>query len=60
MQKQLEGAGNISGDDIEWYSNGFKVRSNDNTVNQAGGFYSVMAFAIHPQQTSAGVPATAR
>ena len=51
---------NISGDDIEWYSNGFKVRSNDNTVNQNGGFYSVMAFAIHPQQTSAGVPATAR
>ena len=51
---------NISGDDIEWYSNGFKVRSNDNTVNQSGGFYSVMAFAIHPQQTSAGVPATAR
>ena len=55
-----EATGNISGDDIEWYSNGFKVRSNDNTVNQNGGFYSVMAFAIHPQQTSAGVPATAR
>ena len=55
-----EATGNISGDDIEWYSNGFKVRSNDNTVNSNGGFYSVMAFALHPQQTSAGVPATAR
>jgi hypothetical protein len=52
--------GNISGDDIEIYSNGFKVRSNDNTVNQSGGFYSVMAFAKHPQQTSAGIPCTAR
>jgi len=55
-----ESTGNISGNDIEWYSNGFKVRSNDNTVNQAGGFYSVMAFAEYPQQTSAGIPATAR
>ena len=55
-----EAAGNISGNDIEWYSNGFKVKSADNTVNQAGGFYSVMAFAKYPQQTSAGVPATAR
>tara|TARA_B110000285_G_scaffold181135_1_gene204386 strand:- start:917 stop:3574 length:2658 start_codon:yes stop_codon:yes gene_type:complete len=55
-----EAAGNISGNDIEWYSNGFKVKSADNTVNQLGGFYSVMAFAKYPQQTSAGVPATAR
>lgn len=55
-----EAAGNISGNDIEWYSNGFKVKSVDNTVNQLGGFYSVMAFAKYPQQTSAGVPATAR
>ena len=55
-----EAVGNISGNDIEWYSNGFKVKSVDNTVNQVGGFYSVMAFAKYPQQTSAGVPATAR
>ena len=37
-----------------------KVKSNDNTVNSAGAKYSVMAFAARPQQTSAGVPATAR
>ena len=55
-----DSTGNISGDDIEIYSNGFKVRSNDNTVNANGGFYSVMAFAKHPQQTSAGIPCTAR
>ena len=52
--------GNISGQNIDWYSNGFKVKSADNTVNQAGGQYAVMAFAAKPQQTSAGVPATAR
>ena len=55
-----ESTGNISGSDIDWFSNGFKVRSNDNTVNQSGGFYSVMAFAKHPQQTSGGIPCTAR
>lgn len=52
--------GNISGGNIDWFSNGFKVKSNDNTVNSAGGQYSVMAFAARPQQTSAGVPATGR
>ena len=55
-----DSTGNISGADIDWYSNGFKVKSADNTVNQAGGQYAVMAFAAKPQQTSAGVPATAR
>ena len=52
--------GNISGQNIDWFSNGFKVKSADNTVNASGGFYSVMAFAARPQQTSAGIPATAR
>ena len=55
-----DSTGNISGADIDWFSNGFKVKSNDNTVNSAGAKYSVMAFAARPQQTSAGVPATAR
>ena len=55
-----DSTGNISGADIDWYSNGFKVKSADNTVNSAGGQYAVMAFAAKPQQTSAGVPATAR
>ena len=55
-----DATGNISGANIDWFSNGFKVKSADNTVNQAGGKYSVMAFAARPQQTSAGVPATGR
>jgi hypothetical protein len=55
-----DSSSNISGANIDWFSNGFKVKSTDNTVNQAGGQYAVMAFAARPQQTSTGVPATGR
>ena len=41
-------------------SNGFKVKSADNTVNASGGIYIYGAWAAQPQQTSSGIPATAR
>ena len=55
-----ESSGNISGADIDIFSNGFKIKSNDNTINASGGIYTYGAWAAHPQQTSTGVPGTGR
>ena len=55
-----EASGNISGSNIDIYSNGFKVKSADNTVNASGAIYLYGAWAAQPQQTSSGIPATAR
>jgi len=50
----------ISGPDIDILSNGFKLRSADNTLNANGTTYIYMAFAENPFVTSTGVPACAR
>ena len=50
----------ISGDDIDLYSNGFKLRNSDNTINASGTTYVYMAFAENPFVTSTGIPTTAR
>ena len=50
----------ISGDDIDLYSNGFKLRNSDNTINGSGTTYIYMAFAENPLVTSTGAPTTAR
>jgi hypothetical protein len=50
----------ISGDDIDLYSNGFKLRNSDNTINASGTTYIYMAFAENPFVTSTGIPTTAR
>jgi hypothetical protein len=50
----------ISGDDIDLYSNGFKLRNSDNTINGSGTTYIYMAFAENPFVTSTGIPTTAR
>jgi hypothetical protein len=55
-----EGANVISGDDIDLYSNGFKLRNSDNTINASGTTYIYMAFAENPFVTSTGIPTTAR
>ena len=55
-----EASSNISGSNIDIYSNGFKIKSADNTVNASGGIYIYGAWAAQPQQTSSGIPATAR
>ena len=48
-----------TGDDIDFLSNGFKVREGGNSVGD-NYTYIYMAFAENPFVTSTGVPATAR
>ena len=50
----------ISGDDIDLYSNGFKLRNSNATINGSGTTYIYMAFAENPFVTSTGIPTTAR
>jgi len=46
--------------DLDFLSNGFKLRLNDAEANGSGASYIYMAFAENPFTTSSGVPATAR
>jgi hypothetical protein len=46
--------------DIDFISNGFKIRDTDATINASGGSYIYMAFAESPLVTSTGIPTTAR
>ena len=52
---ESDGSGNI-----DFLSNGFKIRSTFSSMNYATGKYIYMAFAENPFVTSTGVPATAR
>ena len=45
---------------IDFLSNGWKVRSNDGNLNQSGYSFIYMAFAESPFVTSTGIPTTAR
>ena len=45
---------------IDFLSNGFKMRSTDGGANGSGSSYIYMAFSENPFVTSTGVPATAR
>ena len=45
---------------IDFLSNGFKMRSTDGGANGSGSSYIYMAFAENPFVTSTGVPTTAR
>jgi len=54
-----EGSGNTSLQ-IDFLSNGFKLRGGNHALNKSGGSYIYMAFASNPLVTSTGVPATAR
>ena len=49
-----------SGVDIDFVSNGVKLRNTDDNGNGSGDTYIFMAFAENPFVTSTGVPATAR
>ena len=55
-----EAGANISGSNIDIFSNGFKIKSSDNTINSAGSTYVYGAWALNPQQTSKGIPCTGR
>ena len=45
---------------VDFLSNGFKLRDSDGTVNLNNGSYIYMAFAEHPLVSSTGTPVTAR
>ena len=47
---------------VDFLSNGFKIRGNNNITNASGGTYIYMAFAENPlvANTSGGIPTTAR
>jgi len=46
--------------DIDFLSNGFKLRQSNAYLNASGGTYIYMAFAENPFTTSTGIPTTAR
>ena len=47
-------------DQLDFLSNGFKMRTNGTSINLNGDTYIYMCFADNPFTTSTGVPATAR
>ena len=47
-------------DQLDFLSNGFKMRTNGTSINLNGDTYIYMCFASNPFTTSTGVPATAR
>ena len=53
-------AQNTGVDALDFTAQGFKIRSNNSTVNVSGNIYAYMAFAENPFTTSTGIPATAR
>ena len=50
----------VAGDDIDFLSNGFKIRTDSTYANGSGNTIIYMAFAEHPFVSSKGVPVTAR
>ena len=46
--------------DLDFLSNGIKIREDNNALNASGGTYIYMAFAESPFVTSGGIPTTAR
>ena len=50
----------VSSHAMDFLSNGFKHRGNNDEVNGSGEAYIYMAFAENPFTTSTGIPATAR
>ena len=51
---------NNTNNNLDFLSNGFKIRTVSGARNASGGSYIYMAFAENPFVTSTGVPATAR
>ena len=60
LRADLSNAEFDSGVDIDFVSNGVKLRNTDDNGNGSGDTYIYMAFAENPFVTSTGVPATAR
>ena len=49
-----------SGKEIDFVSNGVKIRNSNNSINTSGSTYIYMCFAEAPLVTSGNIPATAR
>jgi len=49
-----------SNNDVDFLSNGIKIREDNNALNASGGTYIYSAYAEQPLVTSTGIPATAR
>tara|TARA_Y100000741_G_scaffold325384_1_gene276857 strand:+ start:766 stop:1830 length:1065 start_codon:yes stop_codon:yes gene_type:complete len=47
-------------DDMDFLSNGFRLREENDDINADGGAYVYFAFAEHPFVSSKGIPTTAR
>ena len=48
----VESTSHISGANIDIFSNGFKIKTADNTLNTLGEIYTYGAWAEYPQQTT--------
>ena len=60
MANANDAEGAVGGKSIDFLSNGFKLRGNDNETNDNADVHIYMAFAEHPFISSKGVPCTAR
>ena len=60
MANATDAEGAVGGKSIDFLSNGFKLRGNDNETNDNTDVHIYMTFAEHPFVSSEGVPTTAR
>ena len=60
LKANTSDAEGTSGKEIDFLSNGVKIRNSNNSINTSGSTYIYMAFAEEPLVASNGTPATAR
>jgi hypothetical protein len=60
LHPNLSSEDGIGSRDIDFLSNGFKIRNSNTTWNASGGTYIYMAFAENPFVSSKAIPTTAR
>ena len=60
LKADSNGVEGTSGKEIDFVSNGVKIRNSNNSINTNGSTYIYMVFAEEPLVASNGIPATAR
>ena len=60
LKANTSDAEGTSGKEIDFLSNGVKIRNSNNSINTSGSTYIYMCFAEEPIVSSNGVPAVAR
>jgi hypothetical protein len=60
LHQNTSGTESTGSRDIDFLSNGFKIRNSNSTWNESGATFIYMAFAENPFVTSGGIPVTAR